>query len=82
MSDNFAKGVNLKTIPTQYGEMISVGINTEKIFENPMNGQYVNFIFKKAKSGKWYAQNNEYKKEQTNQNLVEFNEINENELPF
>lgn len=76
MSDNFPHGVSIKQVQTKFGEIIKVGIHTEKIFENEMNGQYVNFDIKKAKSGKWYAQNNEYKSQPKQE------EINQDEIPF
>jgi hypothetical protein len=57
MEKQFAKGVNVKTIQTKYGEIIKVGINTEKIFENNIseNG-WVNFDIKKSKTGTLYAE--------------------------
>lgn len=57
MEKQFAKGVNVKAIQTKYGEIIKVGINTEKIFENNIseNG-WVNFDIKKSKTGTLYAE--------------------------
>ena len=81
MSDiKFPSGVNIKTVQTKYGEILKLGIHTEKIFENPMNGQWVNFDIRKGKNGKWYSVINEFKKEQQQEeNIVQ---INQEEIPF
>lgn len=58
----FAKGVNVKAIDGKYGLMINVGVNVEKIMENPINeAGFVNITIKKSKSGNWYAEVNEPK---------------------
>ena len=84
MSDiKFPNGVNIKTVQTKYGEIIKVGVHTEKMFENPMNNQWVNFDIRKGKNGKWYCALNEYKKEeQTQENIVQIVEVDESEIPF
>lgn len=56
MEKQFAKGINVKAIQTKYGEIIKVGINTEKIFENQINNGWVNFDIKKSKTGTLYAE--------------------------
>lgn len=56
MEKQFAKGVNVKVIQTKYGEIIKVGVNTEKIFENQINNGWVNFDIKKSKTGTLYAE--------------------------
>lgn len=59
----FAKGINIKTVKTQYGEIIKLGINVEKIKENPLNGEWLNIDLKKSKEkDEWYQCINEYKK--------------------
>ena len=59
--NNFAKGVIVRTIQTQYGELIKIGIDTQKLFDNPINDSgYANLILKKSKNGKWYAENDTY----------------------
>lgn len=59
----FAKGINVKTVTTQYGEIIKLGINIEKIKENPTNGDWVNIDLKQSKEKQeWYAVINDFKK--------------------
>ena len=59
----FAKGVNVKTVTTQYGEIIKLGINIEKIKENPANGDWINIDLKQSKEKQeWYAVINDFKK--------------------
>lgn len=60
----FAKGINIRTVKTQYGEIIKLGIDTEKIKENPLNGTWLNIDLKKSKEkDEWYQSINDYKKE-------------------
>lgn len=60
----FAKGIKVKTVTTQYGEIIKLGIDTEKIKENPLNGTWLNIDLKKSKEkDEWYQSINDYKKE-------------------
>lgn len=59
----FAKGINVKTVNTQYGEIIKLGINKTEIQENITEGDWLNIDLKKSKEGKWYQSINEYKKE-------------------
>lgn len=53
---NYAKGVLIKVVETQYGEILKFGINKESFDENPDNKGWVNFDVKKSKSGKYYAE--------------------------
>lgn len=53
---NYAKGVLIKVVETQYGEILKFGINKESFCENPDNKGWVNFDVKKSKSGNYYAE--------------------------
>ena len=60
----FAKGVNVKTVETKYGEIIKVGVKLEDFKQNPVSETgYINFDIKQGKKGK-YAELNTYKKEE------------------
>lgn len=56
MEKNYANGVLIKAIETQYGEILKVGVNLEKFNENPNVKGWVNFDIKKSKSGNYYAE--------------------------
>ena len=59
---NFAKGVNVKVVPTQYGEIIKLGINYEEVGENPINDDgWINLDILTSKNGKKYAVVNDFK---------------------
>lgn len=45
----FAKGMNIKAIQTKYGKLLKIGINVEKIKENPTNNDWFNVIIKRGK---------------------------------
>lgn len=77
----FAKGVNLKTVTTKYGEILKVGIKLEDFSENPINDKgYINFDIKHGKeSGKPYAEIDTYKQNNQTENIVQFND---DEIPF
>lgn len=45
----FAKGMNIKAIETKYGELLKIGINVEKIKENPTNNDWLNVTIKRGK---------------------------------
>lgn len=45
----FAKGMNVKAIQTKYGELLKIGINVEKIKENPTNNDWLNVTIKRGK---------------------------------
>ncbi len=52
----FAKGVNVKTIQTKFGEIIKLGVNLEAFSENSINERgYINIELKKSKAGEYYA---------------------------
>lgn len=53
----FAKGINVKTIKTKFGEIIKLGINAEQFVEgNEINESgFINIELKKSKSGEFYA---------------------------
>ena len=52
----YAKGVLIKVVETQYGEILKFGINKESFGENPDNKGWVNFDVKKSKNGNYYAE--------------------------
>lgn len=59
----FAKGINVKTQETKYGEIIKLGINLEEFMQNPFNERgWVNIDILTSKEGKKYAKINDYKK--------------------
>lgn len=59
----FAKGINVKTVKTQYGEIIKLGINLKTIQENNTEGDWLNIDLKKSKEkDEWYQSINDYKK--------------------
>lgn len=60
---DFAKGVNIKTVQTKYGEIIKVGIKLEDFANNFINENgFINFDIKTAKNGNKYAEIDNYKK--------------------
>ena len=60
----FAKGINVKTVKTQYGEIIKLGINKKSILENETEGDWLNVDLKKSKEkDEWYQCINDFKKE-------------------
>lgn len=70
----FAKGMNIKAIQTKYGELLKIGINLEKIKENPINNGWLNVIIKRGKeSNKPYLEIDNFKpnKEQSEEHLIE-----------
>lgn len=77
MPDNdYVNGLKLETKQGKYGEYIKGSINTEDIFNNPLNnGKWLNFMIFKSKGGKWYAVNSKPQGQQENT-------INEDEIPF
>lgn len=56
MEKNYANGVLIKAIETQYGEILKVGVNLEKFNENPNVKGWINLDIKKSKSGNYYAE--------------------------
>lgn len=82
---NFAKGVNLKSVKTKYGEILKVGIKLEEFANNPINERgYINFDILRAKeTNKPYAALDDYKKDEQkaeSEEVMHFEE--EMELPF
>lgn len=53
----FAKGINVKTIKTKFGEIVKLGINLEQFCEgNEVNESgFINVELKKSKAGDFYA---------------------------
>lgn len=59
---NFAKGMNVKVVPTKYGEIIKIGVQIEKFSENPINDDgWINIDILTSKNGKKYAVVDDYK---------------------
>jgi hypothetical protein len=80
---NFAKGVNVKVVNTQYGEIIKLGINYEKVGENPINDDgWINLDILTSKNGKKYAVIDTYKpkKKETDGQIMDFGD--DEEVPF
>lgn len=77
----FAKGVNLKTVTTKYGEIIKVGIKLEDFCNNKVNDRgYINFDIKRAKgTNKPYAALDTYKQDAQTDDIVQFDN---DEIPF
>lgn len=80
---NFAKGVNVKVVKTQYGEIIKVGINYEQVGENPINDDgWINIDILTSKNGKKYAVVDTYrlKKTESDGQIMDFGD--DEEVPF
>lgn len=93
MSDiQFAKGVSVKKKEFSNGGFIlKVGINMAVFYEeNPTNERgFLNLDFKESKKGNWYAEVNTYNakpkqenKPDSNDDIVEFGDIDDEEIPF
>ena len=83
-NNDFVSGLKLETKEGQYGEYIKGTINTEEIFNNPINnGKYLNFMIFKSKAGKWYAvvSKSQNQNQNNNQNIISFDNTDE-EIPF
>ena len=53
---DFAKGIIVKVQETKFGDIIRLGINVERITENPINeAGFINIELKKSKTGNLYA---------------------------
>ena len=61
---DFAKGIKVTTLKFDNGgEIIKLGINIEKLKDNPLNGDWLNVDLKKSKEKQeWYAVIDDYKK--------------------
>lgn len=80
---NFAKGVNVKVVKTQYGEIIKLGINYEKVGENPINDDgWINLDILTSKNGKKYAVVDDYKlkKGKSDGQIMQFDD--DGSIPF
>lgn len=88
MSENFAKGINTKTIKKENWEIIKLGFEVDKFCDNPINERgYINIVLKRSKKGEWYAVIDEYKpmqKETLTKEDYDFNQISidTSEIPF
>lgn len=88
----FAQGINVKKKEFNNGGFIlKLGINMSEFYEkNPTNERgYVNIDLKESKKGNWYAEINTYgstpkqeNKPDCNEDIVEFGDIDEEEIPF
>lgn len=88
----FAQGINVKKKEFSNGGFIlKLGINMAEFYEkNPTNERgYVNIDLKESKKGNWYAKINTYNpkskqenKPNTDEDIVEFGEIDDEEIPF
>lgn len=84
----FAKGINVKTVDTKYGKIIKLGINYEKLGENPITPTgWVNIDLMTSKTGNLYAVPNTYQPPQKAENNttvsdVQFGEFSDEEIPF
>ena len=80
---NFAKGVNVKVVKTQYGEIIKLGINYEKVGDNPINDDgWINLAILTSKNGKKYAVVDTYrlKKTESDGQIMQFED--DSQIPF
>ena len=50
----YPSGTNVKSVKTQFGEIVKIGINLEKFCTNPDNNGWVNLELKHSKDGKPY----------------------------
>lgn len=62
----FVKGMNVKVQPTQYGEIIKIGIKKDEFDTNPFDERgWLNIDILTSKEGKKYAKINDYKKSES-----------------
>lgn len=47
----YPRGTNVKSVKTQFGEIVKIGINLEKFCTNPDNNGWVNLELKHSKDG-------------------------------
>lgn len=79
----FAKGMNIKAIQTKYGELLKIGINVEKIKENPTNNDWLNVTIKRGKdTNKPYLEIDNFKpnKDKTEQSEGELIQTEDKDL--
>lgn len=80
---NFAKGMNVKVVPTKYGEIIKIGVQIEKFSENPINDDgWINIDILTSKNGKKYAVVDTFKakKQETDGQIMQFED--DGSIPF
>jgi hypothetical protein len=80
---NFAKGVNVKVIKTQYGEILKLGVNVNQLGENPINDDgWVNLAIMTSKAGKKYVVVDDFKpkKKETDGEIMQFDDSEQ--IPF
>ena len=59
---DFVKGMKVKVQPTQYGEIIKLGIKKDEFDTNPFDDRgWLNIDILTSKDGKKYAKVNDYK---------------------
>lgn len=82
----FVNGMKVKTVKTQYGEIIKLDIDMEVFKTNPVKkGRYLNIDLLTNREGKKYAVINEYQKPvdaETVKKEFDGKEINDEEIPF
>lgn len=57
----YPSGTNVKSVKTQFGEIVKIGINLEKFRTNPDNNGWVNLELKRSKDGNPYLTLDTYK---------------------
>ena len=57
----YPSGTNVKSVKTQFGEIVKIGINLEKFRTNPDNNGWVNLELKHSKDGNPYLTLDTYK---------------------
>lgn len=80
---NFANGMNVKVVPTKYGEIIKIGVQIEKFSKNPINDDgWINIDILTSKNGKKYAVVDTFKpkKQETDGQIMQFED--DGEIPF
>ena len=86
MDNKYPKRMNIKTVKTQYGEILKLGIHKDLFKDNEVKGDWLNIDILRSKEGnKPYLVINEYKSTNKDENIVKFEEteqIGEDELPF
>lgn len=80
---NFAKGVKVKVVKTQYGEIIKIGLHYEEVCQNPINDDgWINLDILTSKNGKKYAVVDTYrlKKTESDGQIMQFED--DSQIPF
>lgn len=84
----FADGIKIKSYQTKYGEILKFGIKSDDFMEflakHTNDRGYCNIDVLKGKSGNWYGELNQYKKDSQNEisddTVMNFDELDE--VPF